>query len=218
MQDTAYKAFHEKLIPSVASERVIGVRTPALRKFTAELAKTKDASAFMKNLPHTYYEENNLHAFLIEKIGDFEKTVSALHEFLPYVDNWATCDMMSPKIFKKHKKELLPFIHQWLADDHIYTVRFGVCMLMRHYLDEEFREEYLGLVASVHSQDYYIQMVMAWYFAEALTKQYDAAITYIEGRKLPLWIHNKAISKACDSFRIPPETKEYLRSLRMKKT
>ena len=217
LRDEAYKDFQSKLMPTIDPKTVIGVRTPALRRFALSFAKTEEASAFMEHLPHTYYEENNLHAFLIEAIGDFEKTVRALERFLPYVDNWATCDMMSPKIFAQHKEELLPFIEKWLKSDRVYTVRFGLVMLMKHYLDEKFSPVLLEKACAVSSESYYIEMAKAWFFAEALVKQYESALPYLEEKKLSPWVHNKTISKACDSFRITPEKKTFLRSLRLKK-
>ena len=217
LQDEDYKVFQSKLLPSIDSETIIGIRTPNLRRFAHEFAKTEEASAFMGNLPHTYYEENNLHAFLIESLGDFEKTVNALNLFLPYVDNWATCDMMSPKIFARNKENLLPFIEKWLASDHIYTARFGLVMLMKHYLDEDFSPVYLEKAAAVSLDSYYTEMAKAWFFAEALIKQYDATLPYLKEKRLSGWVHNKTISKACDSFRISSETKEVLRTLRLKK-
>ena len=215
LQDKKYKTFQEKLMPTVDSHTVIGIRTPVLRRFASDFAKTEDVALFMQSLPHTYYEENNLHAFLIEKLGDFEKTIAALDEFLPYVDNWATCDMMSPKIFAKNKDKLLPHIEKWLASSHIYTVRFGIVMIMKYYLDADFSPVYLEKIAKISFDTYYINMAIAWFFAEALIKQYDAALPYLTEQKLSPWIHNKTISKACDSFRISGETKNYLKTLRI---
>ena len=217
LRDEDYKAFHSKLMPTIDSDTVIGIRTPTLRKFALAFAKTEESFSFMENLPHTYYEENNLHAFLIEAIGDFEKTVSALERFLPYVNNWATCDMMSPKIFAVQKEKLLPYIEKWLTSEHVYTARFGLVMLMKHYLDESFSPDFLEKANAVAGNSYYIEMAKAWFFAEALVKQYDRAIPYLQEKKLSPWVHNKTISKACDSFRIAPEDKEYLRTLRLKK-
>ena len=215
LQDKEYKAFHEKLIPTVSSDSVIGIRTPVLRRFAAEFAKTEDASPFLASLPHTYYEENNLHAFLLEKRTDFETTVKAVDAFLPYVDNWATCDMMSPKIFAKNKENLLPYIKKWLTSSHVYTTRFAIVMLMKHYLDEDFRPEYLEWIANIASEEYYINMAAAWFFAEALAKQYETALPYLIEKRLSVWVHNKTISKASDSFRIPNETKIFLKTLRI---
>lgn len=214
LQDREYKIFQEKLMPTVEKERVIGVRTPTLRRYAADFAKDEKSAAFMEALPHFYYEENNLHAFLIEKIGDFEKTVDALEKFLPYVDNWATCDMMNPKIFAKNKEKLLPYIEKWLASSHIYAVRFGIVMLMKHDLDGKFRAEFLEKVASIVSDEYYIHMAVAWFFAEALLKQYDAALPYLEEKRLSPWVHNKTISKYSESLRADPERRAYLKTLR----
>ena len=216
IRDEAYKAFQEKLIPTVSPETVIGVRTPALRRFASEFSKTEDAAHFMKNLPHKFYEENNLHAFLIEKMTDFDTAVEELNRFLPYVDNWATCDMMSPKIFSSNREKLLPVIEGWIASEHIYMVRFGIVMLMKHYLDEAFSPQYLQTVANIYSDEYYIEMAQAWYFAEALIKQYEATLPYLTSGKLSLFVHNKTISKACDSFRIDNGKKQLLKTLRRK--
>lgn len=215
LQDKEYKAFQEKLIPTVRSETVIGIRTPVLRRFAAEFVKTENAAPFLSSLPHTYYEENNLHAFLLEKMTDFEATAEAVDAFLPYIDNWETCDMMSPKIFAKNKEKLLPYIKKWLRSSHVYTVRFAIVMLMKHYLDEDFRPEYLKWTVNISSKEYYIQMAIAWFFAEALTKQYEAALPFLTEKRLSPWIHNKTISKASDSFRIPKETKIFLKTLRI---
>ena len=203
-------------MPTVDPDTVIGIRTPVLRRFAREFAKTEEAAVFMKHLPHTYYEENNLHAFLIETIGNFDRTAEALHAFLPYVDNWATCDMMSPKIFNSHKERLLSLIETWLASEHVYAVRFGLVMLMKHYLDENFQPQYLEKANAVISDSYYVEMAKAWFFAEALIKQYDQTIPYLKENKLSPWVHNKTISKACDSFRISAGQKEFLRVLRLK--
>ena len=216
IRDEAYKAFQEKLIPTVSPETVIGVRTPALRRFASEFSKTEDAAHFMKNLPHKFYEENNLHAFLIEKMTDFDTAVEELNRFLPYVDNWATCDMMSPKIFSSNRERLLPVIEDWIASEHIYIIRFGIVTLMKHYLDEAFSPWHLQTVANIHSDEYYIEMAQAWYFAEALIKQYEAALPYLTSGKLSLFVHNKTISKACDSFRIDNGKKQFLKTLRRK--
>lgn len=216
MRDEEYKSFQEKLMPSVDPDAVIGIRTPVLRRFAAEFAQTRDSEDFMKSLPHTYYEENNLHAFLIEKIRDFDRTVEELNRFLPYVDNWATCDMMSPKIFSSNKKRLLSVIEKWLSDPHTYTVRFGIVMLMKHYLDESFSPIHLQKVASTPSEEYYIEMAKAWFFAEALVKRYDDTLPYLTDHRLSPSVHNKAIGKACDSLRIDKDKKLFLKTLRRK--
>ena len=217
LQDEKYREFHTKLIPTIDPDKIIGVRTPVLRKQVKELAKRPDIHEYMMTLPHTYYEENNLHAFLIEQIKDYEECVRRLEEFLPYVDNWATCDSMTPKVLKKHKGELLEKISVWLASDHVYTIRFGIEMLMKSYLDEDFDERYLEWVAAVRSEEYYVNMMIAWYFATALAKQYEATLPYIVESRLADWTHNKAIQKAVESYRITPEQKVYLKSLKRKK-
>ena len=216
MQDLEYRDFQAKLMPGVDPETVIGVRTPELRKFAAAYAKTPEAGEFLRMLPHRYYEENNLHGFLLEKEKDYGQAVEAVERFLPYINNWATCDMMCPKIFGKHLPELLERIKIWIGSGKTYTVRFGLGMLMRYYLDDAFREEYLELAASVRSEEYYVNMMTAWYFATALAKQYEAALPYLTGRRLEAWTHNKAIQKALESRRITPEQKTYLRTLRVK--
>lgn len=217
LQDEDYRAFHSKLIPNIDPERIIGVRTPQLRSYAKSFAKRPEAAAFLQELPHTYYEENNLHAFLIEQIKDFETCVAEWNRFLPYVDNWATCDMPCPKAFKKHLPELCTQIRAWMDSGETYTVRFGIGMLMRLYLEPEtFSPEYPVWVADVQSEEYYVNMMVAWYFATALAKQWDAIIPYIEDRRLSRWCHNKTIQKAVESSRITPEQKNYLRGLRWK--
>lgn len=215
LQDAGYRDFHAALMPTVDKALVIGVRSPALRALAKELKGTEQAADFMAALPHQYYEENNLHAALIGHIRDFDACMAAVECFLPCVDNWATCDMMNPKALTKDKAALLGRIRLWLQSSHTYTVRFGMEMLMNHFLEEDFREEYLALVASVRSEEYYVRMMQAWYFATALAKQYEAAVTYLEQRKLETWVHNKTIQKARESYRISDEQKEYLKSLKV---
>ena len=215
LQDAGYRDFHAALMPTVPKALVIGVRSPALRALAKELKGTELASDFMAALPHEYYEENNLHAALIGHIRDFDACMAELERFLPFVDNWATCDMMNPKALAKDKAALLERIRLWLQSSHTYTVRFGMGMLMRYFLEEDFREEYLALVASVQSEEYYVRMMQAWYFATALAKQYEAAVKYLEQRKLGAWVHNKTIQKARESYRISDEQKEYLKSLKI---
>lgn len=217
LQDKEYRDFHSKLMPTIDPDKIIGIRTPVLRKQVKELVKRPDIHEFLEALPHTYYEENNLHAFLIEQIKNYEECVDKLEAFLPYVDNWATCDSMTPKVFKKHKAELLEQIPRWLASDHVYTIRFGIEMLMKFYLDEDFEGKYLDWVAAVRSEEYYVNMMIAWYFATALAKQYEASLPYIIENRLADWTHNKAIQKAVESYRITPEQKVYLKSLKRKK-
>lgn len=213
-QDTVYRDFQAKLIPTIDKETVIGVRTPALRKMAKQLAKREDIGAFLEALPHIYFEENQLHAFIIAERKDFAQCMEELCAFLPYVDNWATCDQMSPKVFKKYRRELLPHIREWLVSDQTYTVRFGVGMLMAHFLDEDFDMAYPEMVSKIRSEEYYVNMMIAWYFATALAKQYEAVLPYIEEKRLETWTHNKAIQKAVESYRITPEQKGYLRGLK----
>lgn len=215
MQDKEYKAFHAKLIPNVNPDFIIGVRTPHLRKFSNKINKTQDAATFLKFLPHTYYEENNLHAFLIEKINDFDSAIYETERFLPFVDNWATCDMFRPKIFKKCPCELLKKINEWIASEKIYTVRYAIGLMLSFYLDDEFSENYLKLVANVKSDEYYVNMMIAWFFATALAKQYDAAIEYITSYKLSPWVHNKTIQKAVESNRTDKEVKAFLKTFKI---
>lgn len=215
--DEAYGEFQRKLLPNIDGGAIVGVRTPALRSFAKKLAKRDDADAFLSDLPHRSFEENQLHAFLISLEKDFEVCLPQVDAFLPYVDNWATCDQLSPKVFKKNLPELLPHIDKWLASDATYTVRFGVGMLMEHYLDDAFEEDYSEKVAALRSEEYYINMMIAWYFATALAKQYEAALPYLTEHRLDRWPHNKAIQKAVESRRISPEIKDYLRTLRRKK-
>lgn len=214
MQDLSYREFHSKLIPTVPLETIIGVRTPALRKFAKDFAKTPEAAEFLQALPHQYYEGNNLHGFLIETMKDYRQTILALDAFLPYVDNWATCDLMRPNVFRKHLPELLTQIQIWMASEHPYTVRFGIEMLMTFYLDREFQPEHLDWVAAIHSKEYYVNMMIAWYFATALAKQWDAALPYIQQCRLESWTHRKTIQKAVESYRISDEQKAYLKHLR----
>ena len=214
MKDEKYRDFQSNLMPTVPKEKIIGVRMPILRKFAKDFSKTPEAEVFLKNLPHEYYEENNLHAFLLEYITDFEECAEAVTKFLPFVDNWATCDSMSPKIFRKHKTELFENIEKWLSAGDTYSVRFGIKMLMEHFLGEDFSLEYPERVAEIESEEYYIRMMQAWYFATALAKQYDAVLPFLEEGKLEKWTHNKAIQKAAESFRISEERKKYLRTLK----
>ncbi|MCK9169455.1 MAG: DNA alkylation repair protein [Treponema sp.] len=214
LKDTKYRIFQCRLMPNIAPERVIGVRTPALRTLAKEIAKTPCAAEFISVLPHEYYEENNLHGFIIETIKDFDEAVRAVEEFLPYVDNWATCDQIKPKAFKKNIPELYNKIKEWIKSGRTYTVRFGLEMLMNVFLDENFIPESLKLVSLVRSDEYYVNMMVAWYFATALAKQYEATVPYIEKNKLDIWVHNKAIQKAVESYRITAGQKQYLRTLK----
>lgn len=216
LQDAGYRDFNSRLIPTVDPERVIGVRTPALRSLAKELRGGGQAERFLRELPHFYFEENQLHAFLIASLREFGKAMEAVEEFLPYVDNWATCDQLSPAAFKKDLPALESACVKWLRSDRVYTVRFGIGMLMRHFLDEGFTPACLDLVGGVSSGEYYINMMIAWYFATALAKQYDSALPWLEQRRLGQWVHNKTIQKAVESYRITPEQKDHLRTLRWK--
>jgi hypothetical protein len=217
MQDIGYRDFNSKLIPTVKKEDMIGVRTPELRKYAKKLLKEEGVEDFLHSLPHKYFDENQLHAFIISEIKDFKLCIDELINFLPYLDNWATCDQLSPKIFKKYRNDLLPHIYEWLKSDKTYTVRFGIGMLMEHFLDEDFKSEYPEMVAAVRSEEYYINMMTAWYFATALAKQYESILPFIEGNKLDTWTHNKSIQKAIESNRINAEQKNYLKGLKIKK-
>lgn len=214
LQDKTYREFHSKLMPDTDKEAVIGIRTPVLRKFAKAFAKKAEAREFLQQLPHLYYEENNLHMMLITAEKDYEKCLAEVERFVPYIDNWATCDMPAPKCFARHKQELLPKVKEWIRSEETYTIRYGIDLLMALYLDEDFQPEYPELAASVTSEEYYVKMVIAWYFATALAKQWDAAIPYIEQRRLSDWVHRKTIQKAVESFRITKEQKDYLRTLK----
>lgn len=216
LQDFPYRDFQSRLLPTVPPETIIGIRTPVLRKLAKELMKTQEITEFLWDLPHQYFDENQLHAFLICEMKDFEECMEETERFLPFIDNWATCDQLSPKAFKKHKQELLPAVEKWIASGETYTIRFGIGMLMQHFLDDDFAPEYPELVAAVRSEEYYVNMMAAWYFATALAKQYDAVLPYIREQRLSPWTHNKTIQKAIESSRISPEQKAYLRDLKIK--
>lgn len=229
LQDIEYRSFQAKLMPTVEPERLIGVRTPALKDLAKELCRAanddsgekKDLEVFLSDLPHEYFDEDQLHAFIISFTKEFGTCIAQVEAFLPYVDNWATCDTLSPKVFATHKEELLPYICRWMceekgfatAPEDTYTVRFGIGMLMKHYLNEAFDPGYPAMVAAVRSEEYYVNMMRAWYFATALAKQWDAVIPFLEERRLDEWTHRKAIQKAVESFRISNEQKKYLRTL-----
>lgn len=215
LRDEKYRDFHSKLIPDMEKENIIGIRTPVLRKYAKQFAKTEDAAAFLQDIPHTYYEENNLHMMLITSIKEYGKCLKEIEKFLPYIDNWATCDLPAPKCFAGHKEELLPHIKQWIHSGETYTIRYGIGMLMCLYLDEDFKPEYADLVAGVTSEEYYVNMMIAWYMATALAKQWDAIIPYVEEHRFSDWVHRKTIQKAVESYRITDEQKGYLRSLRV---
>lgn len=214
VSDSEYREFQSKLVPNIDKETILGVRTPDMRNIAKELNGTDEGTAFLSSLPHAYYEENLVHFFMIALIKDFDECIEAVERFLPYVDCWPVSDQSSPKVFKKHHDLLLPYIKKWIASDHVYTARFGIRMLMNEFLDGDFKKEYPALVAEKQGDDYYLKMMVAWYFATALAKQYDAVICYIEERKLDPWIHGKTIQKAIESFRVSEEHKAYLKSLR----
>ena len=216
LQDKGYRDMQVTIIPTVEADSIIGVRTPALRQLAKELSKREDVSKFLEDVPHKFFEENQLHAFILSGMKDAESCIRLVDEFLPYVDNWATCDQMSPKIFKKHKQLLLEYVDKWIRSDHTYVKRFAIGMLMEHFLDEDFKTSYLTKVSKIRSEEYYVNMMIAWYFATALAKQYDAALPFIEKQKLDKWSHNKSIQKAVESYRITPEQKEYLKTLKRK--
>lgn len=214
MQDITYRDFHSRLIPNIEKDRVIGIRTPILRKFAKEYAKTDDAQKFIRELPHYYYEENNLHMMIITGIKDYDTCVIEIERFLPYIDNWATCDLPVPKCFYKNKEKLIDNVISWIKSDDTYTIRYGIETLMSIYLDDAFESSYPRLVSEVISDEYYVNMMIAWYFATALAKQWEAVIPYIEEKRLPEWVHKKTIQKAVESYRITDEQKKYLRTLR----
>ena len=216
LSDPAYGDFQAKLTPGIPREKFIGVRVPALRKLAKEVVKAPECAAFLKALPHAYYDEDMLHGLVISEMKDFAACLSETERFLPFVDNWAVCDIMSPKVFQKHKAEMLPILKKWSKSKHTYTCRFGLEILMSHYLDEEFKPEYLKIPAAVKSDEYYVNMMIAWFFATALAKQWEATIPYLESETLDRWTHNKTIQKAIESYRITDAQKDYLRSLKRK--
>ncbi|MBQ6559200.1 MAG: DNA alkylation repair protein [Erysipelotrichaceae bacterium] len=213
-KDDAYREFQVKLVPNIPSETILGVRTPEMRKIAKEVYGSPEREAFLNDLPHRYYEENLIHFFVISLIRDFDECVQAVEAFLPYVNCWPVSDQATPKAFAKNHQKLLPYIRKWIASDHVYTARFGIRMLMNEFLGEDFREEYLDLVANKKGQDYYLKMMVAWYFATALAKKYDETIPYFEKHELDEWTHKKAIQKAVESYRVSDDHKEYLKSLK----
>lgn len=214
LRDEAYAEFQAKLTPTVPRETFVGVRVPVLRKVAKEFIHTPEVTSFMEALPHTYYDENMLHSLLLSELRDYDVCLQAVEAFLPYIDNWAVCDLLSPKVFRRHRPALLSEIPRWIASSQTYTCRFGMEMLMTHYLDDDFRPEYLALPATVQSSEYYVRMMIAWYYATALAKQWNATIPYIEEGRLDAWSHNKTIQKACESYRITPEQKVFLKKLK----
>ena len=214
LRDDIYAAFQRKLLPNIDPASIVGIRTPQLRQLAKQLSKDENIQTFLQTLPHSTFEENQLHSFIISDILDYTRCMEEVNRFLPHVDNWATFDQLSPKVFKKHHAELISPIRQWLRSRHEYTVRFGIGMLLAHYLDDDFSPAYLTLVTSVQRKEYYIRMMQAWYLATALTKQYDATIPYLQSAGLDKWVHNKAIQKAIESRRITDEKKQYLKTLK----
>ena len=214
VKDEAYRALQTKLVPNVPPETIVGVRTPDLRRIAKNVSARADCGAFLRDLPHRYYEENLIHFFVLAEIKDFDACVRGVEAFLPYVDCWPVSDQATPKSFRKNREKLLPYVRKWIASEHVYTARFGLRMLMNEYLDADFRPEYLELAASKTGEDYYLKMMVAWFFATALAKQYDETLPYLENHRLPEWTHKKAIQKALESFRVPDEHKAYLRTLR----
>lgn len=209
-----YKEFQSKLVPNISKDTILGVKTPEMRDIAKEVFVSKDRDDFLSDLPHKYYEENLIHFFAISMIKDFEECAKRVEEFLPYVDCWPVSDQATPKTFKKNHQRLLPLIKKWISSEHVYTARFGLRMLMNEFLDNDFKEEYLEVAANKRGEDYYLKMMVAWYFATALAKQYDATIKYFEDHKLDDWVHKKAIQKAVESYRVTDEHKEYLKTLK----
>ncbi len=214
-QDLKYRNMQIKIIPNINPESIIGVKTPKLKSIAKEMLKSEEYKDFLRELSHEYFEENQLHAFILSGMKDYDECMEELEKFLPYVDNWATCDQMSPKIFKKHREALLTHIKEWINSEETYTVRFGVGMLMEHFLDDDYDPKYPEMVAGLRSEEYYVNMMIAWYFATALAKQYESVIPYIEQKRLDDWTHNKAIQKSLESRRITEEQKIYLKSLKV---
>ena len=216
LQDKKYREFQKTLIPNINPNSLIGVRTPDLRNYAKKMVKENNYISFLNDLPHEYFDENQLHAFIISEIKNYDECIKYINDFLPYINNWATCDQMSPKVFKKHHSELIKEIKKWIKSKHTYTIRFGILMLMQHYLDNDFKIEYLEMVLNIKSEEYYVNMMRAWYFATALAKQYDIVVEYITKQKLDTWTHNKTIQKAIESYRITNEQKEYLKKYKIK--
>lgn len=215
MSDEKYKSFQARIINTVDKEKILGIKTPDLRKLAKKLVKEGSAEGFMRGLPHEYFDENQLHALIISDMKGYDEALAEVNSFLPYVDNWATCDQLRPKAFKQNRSRLIGEIRGWLGSEHIYTVRFGIEMLMVHFLGEDFKPEYLRWAADITSGEYYLKMMVAWYFAEALALRYDESLPYIKDRRLDPWVHNKAIQKATESRRIPEDIKEYLKTLKI---
>lgn len=214
VKDDDYRKFQAKLVPNIPPETILGVRTPQMRKIAKEVYESDYRDEFLNDLPHKYYEENLIHFFVLALIKDFDECVKRVEIFLPYVDCWPVSDQATPKSFKKNHQKLLPYIKKWISSQHVYTARFGLRMLMNEFLGEDFKEEYLELAACKTGEDYYLKMMIAWFFATALAKRYDESVKYIENRRLDDWTHKKAIQKAVESYRVSDEHKKYLKSLR----
>lgn len=214
LSDANYQVFFSKLVPNIEKDRIIGVKAPNMQKIVKEISDTKEALDFMNELPHKYLEENLVHMLLIYKIKDFDKCLFEVEKFLPYVDCWPVSDQKTPQVFKKNHKELISLIEKWISSDEIYISRYGIKLLMSEFLDADFKPEYLEIVANKAANDYYLKMMIAWYFATALAKQYASTIIYFENNRLEDWIHNKAIQKALESYRVKEEHKVYLKTLK----
>ena len=215
VKDDKYKSFQAKLVPNISADTILGIRTPEMKNIAKELFQSGDYESFLNDLPHKYYEENLIHFFVISMIKDFDICIKEVEKFLPYVNCWPVSDQASPKCFKKNHDKLLPYIKKWIKSKHVYTARVGIRMLMNEYLGDDFKEEYLDMVASVKGEDYYLKMMVAWYFATALAKRYDETVVYFENHKIDNWVHNKAIQKALESYRVTEEHKNYLRTLKI---
>ena len=214
LKEKEYADFQAKLVPTIEPSTILGIRVPKLRALAKSYIRDQECQVFLDSLPHNYYDENMLHAILISEMKDYDKCINRLEAFLPYVDNWAVCDIMSPKLFKRYRGDLMTRIKVWIASEETYTIRFGLGMLMTHFLDEDFRPEYLDMASSIRSDEYYVNMMIAWFFATALAKQWEVSLPYIEDKRLDDWTHKKAIQMARESLRISKEKKEYLKGLK----
>lgn len=214
LQDISYKEFHSNLIPTIDKNTIIGIRIPLLRSYAMKIKYTKEADKFLNTLPHTYYDENVLHALLLSEITDYETFIKSIQAFLPYIDNWAVCDVLKPKSIKKHKQIFIDEIKSWISSKDTYTIRFGVVMLMTYYLDEDYQKDYLNYPLQVKSDEYYVNMAISWFYATALAKHYDEVVKILKDKKLSVWVHNKTIQKAIESYRITKEQKEELKKLK----
>ena len=214
LKEKEYADFQAKLVPTIEPSTILGIRVPKLRALAKSYIRDQECQVFLDSLPHNYYDENMLHAILISEMKDYDKCINRLEVFLPYVDNWAVCDIMSPKLFKRYREDLMTRIKVWMASEETYTIRFGLGMLMTHFLDEDFRPEYLDMASSIRYDEYYVNMMIAWFFATALAEQWEVSLPYIEDKRLDDWTHKKAIQKARESLRISKEKKEYLKGLK----